>query len=191
MADMNITSGGTYKLEKNFTGTITIATSSAVTLDGTNASNLSNVEIIASSNVVDLTIKNLTATNGTGSVIKFGSGTDNKLTLIGTNKLKTSDIWAAVVNVGGGLTIAGNGALDVTPGSQGSGIGYNSYGNSNANIIINGGRITATADLGAGIGSGSNGSIGNITVNTVSVNATSNWGKGIGAGYCGSAGKRS
>ena len=189
MADMNITSSGTYKIEKNFTGTITIATSSAVTLDGTNASNLSNVKIVASSNVADLTIKNLNATNESGNVIKFGSGAGNKLTLIGTNKLKTSDIWAAVVHVGGGLTINGTGSLDVTPGSQSSGVGSNSYESSNANIVINGGRITATSDLGAGIGSGSNGSIGNITINAVSVNATSNWGKGIGAGYYGSAGK--
>ena len=189
MADLNITSGGTYKIENNFTGTITIATSSAVTLDGTNASNLSNVKIVASSNVANLTIKNLTVTNSTNSVIKFGSGTGNKLTLIGINTLKSSDTWAAIVHVGGGLTINGTGSLNVIPGSQSSGIGSNSYESSNANIVINGGRIIATGDLGAGIGSGSNGSIGNITVNTVSVNATSNWGKGIGAGYYGSAGK--
>ncbi|MBE8953894.1 MAG: calcium-binding protein, partial [Quinella sp. 1Q7] len=183
-----VTAGGTYKIASGFTGTITIDTTAAVTIDGTNAGALTDVNIFAKSSTANLTIKNLTVTNETGSVIRFGSGTGNKLTLAGTNSLKTSDTWAAVVNVGGGLTIGGSGSLNVTAGTQGPGIGINSYDDSTANIIINGGTITATADMGAGIGSGSNGSIGNITINAVSVNTTSIWGKGVGAGYGGSAG---
>ncbi|MBQ6297332.1 MAG: hypothetical protein IJK81_06530 [Selenomonadaceae bacterium] len=182
----NITAGGTYTIAKDFSGTITINTTDAVTIDGTDTGDLKNVRIVTSSAIADLTIKNLNITNDTGGAITFSSSTDNKLTLAGKNVLKTSDTWAAVVNIGGGLTIDGTGSLDVTSGSQGSGIGYNSYGNSTANLTINGGTITATADTGAGIGSGFYGVVGNITINSGNVTATSEDGAGIGAGCNGS-----
>ena len=183
-----ITTGGTYTIDKNFTGTITINTTEAVSLDGTNSGNLEKVKIITQSTTANLTIKNLNITNETGGAITFGNATGNKLTLAGKNVLKTSDTWAAVVNIGGGLTIDGTGSLDVTAGTQGSGIGFRSYDNSTANLIINGGNITVTAHKGASIGSGCNGSIGNITINGGTVTAASEDGASIGAGFYGSVG---
>lgn len=49
--------GGTYKIAKNFSGTIRINTSDAVTIDGTSAGNLSNVQIITLKETANLTIK--------------------------------------------------------------------------------------------------------------------------------------
>ena len=186
----NIKRGGTYTIAKGFSGFIRINTTEAVVIDGTSAGNLDNIQISTYSDTADLTINNLKINNDSiGSVIIFGTGTGNKLTLTGNSVLKTSNIWAAVVNIGGGLTINGKGSLDVTAGSQGPGIGCNSYSDSNANITINGCNITATTNMGAGIGSGANGSIGNITVNGGNFNIISTWGADIGAGYQGSAGK--
>ena len=97
--DSNITAGGTYTIADGFTGTIKINTTEAVTIDGGSAGNLSDVKIITDSTTANLTIKNLSVTNATGSVITFGNGSGNKLKLKGTNTLQTSDTWAAVVNV--------------------------------------------------------------------------------------------
>ena len=188
-ADNNaVTTGGTYTIAEGFTGTITINTAAAVTIDGTGAGNLSDIDIFTRLTTADLTIKNLNITNETGSVITFGSGTGNKLTLAGTSNLQTSDTWAAVVNVGSGLIVDGSGALNLTAGTQGSGIGYNSYGDSTANIIIKNGSITTSTSMGAGIGSGSNGSIGNISITGGTVVASSEWAAGVGAGWSGTVG---
>ncbi len=187
-----IQNGGTYTIAKNFTGTITLDTTEVVTIDGLSAGNLKNVNVVTKSANSNLTIKDLTVTNESGSVVTFGTGTNNKLTLAGKNDLKTSDTWAAVINIGGGLTIDGTGSLDVTAGSQGAGIGFNSYADSSANITINGGTITTSClDLGhgAGIGSGCNGSIGNISIGgSAKITSTSYDGAGIGSGDGGSCG---
>ncbi|MBQ4403329.1 MAG: hypothetical protein II857_02855, partial [Selenomonadaceae bacterium] len=182
----NIKRGGTYTIAAGFAGTIRINTTEPVTIAGTE--NFKDVHIAVYSDTADLTIKNLKITNTSGGVITFGSGTANKLTLVGANTLKTSDTWAAVVNVGGGLTIDGTGSLNVTAGAQGSGIGYRSGEKSSANITINGGTITAKTSLGAGIGSGSSGSVGNISINGGTLEANSNKGAAIGSGYKGSVG---
>lgn len=184
----NIKHDGTYTISAGFTGAIRINTTEAVTIDGASAGNLENVRIIAYADTADLTIKDLTVVNESDSVITFGSGSDNKLMIVGANDLKTSDTWTAVVDVGGGLTIDGKGSLNVTAGSQGSGIGYASYANSTANLTINGGTITATANKGAGIGSGCDGSIGNITINGGTITAKADCGAGIGSGWIGSVG---
>ncbi|MBR1647520.1 MAG: hypothetical protein IJ685_12200 [Selenomonadaceae bacterium] len=184
-----ITRGGTYTIAKNFTGTINIDTTDAVTIDGTSAGSLKDVRILKVSSNADLTIKNLNVTNERSSTIDF-IGTDNKLTLAGKNVLKTSNTWAAVVNVGYGLTIDGTGSLDVTAGKQGAGIGTDSFEeHDTANVIINGGSITTTTNKGAGIGSGCGGSIGNITINGGTVTATADTGAGIGSGMDGSSEK--
>ena len=140
-----ISRGGTYKIAKKFSGTIRINTKDAVTIDGTSAGNLSDVQIVTLNETANLTIKNLNVTNEERGVIIFGAGKGNKLTLAGTNTLKTSDVWAAVVNVGGGLTVDGKGALNLTAGYQGSGLGSESYGKSKADITIKNGSCPCTA----------------------------------------------
>ncbi|MBR6888052.1 MAG: hypothetical protein IKN16_06355 [Selenomonadaceae bacterium] len=182
----NIKHGGTYTIAAGFSGTIRINTPDPVTIVGNDT--FADVHIAVYSDTTDLTIKDLNIANTSGGVITFGSGAANKLTLVGANTLKTADTWAAVVNVGGGLTIDGTGSLNVTAGAQGSGIGYRSGGKSSANITINGGTITAEASLGAGIGSGSSGSVGNISINGGTLEANSEKGAAIGSGYKGSVG---
>ena len=183
-----ISRGGTYKIAKKFSGTIRINTKDAVTIDGSSAGNLSNVQIVTLNETANLTIKNLKVTNEERGVIIFGAGKGNKLTLAGTNTLKTSDVWAAVVNVGGGLTVDGKGALNLTAGSQGSGLGSESYGKSKADITIKNGSITTATDMGAGIGSGVEGSIGNIKITGGTLNTKSSRAVGVGKGYKGEVG---
>ena len=183
-----ISRGGTYKIAKNFSGTIRISTSDAVTIDGTNAGNLSDVQIVTIKENANLTIKNLKVTNAENSVITFGAGKNNKLTLTGTNILKTFDVWAAVVNVGGGLTVNGKGSLNLTAGSQGSGIGLDSDDDRKSDITIKNGSITTVTELGAGIGSGAGGSIGNIKITGGTLNTTSTKAAGVGKGWNGSVG---
>ena len=183
-----ISRGGTYKIAKNFSGTIRINTKDAVTIDGSSAGNLSGVQIVTLNETANLTIKNLNVTNEERGVIIFGAGKENKLTLAGTNTLKTSDAWAAVVNVGGGLTVDGKGALNLTAGSQGSGLGSESYGKSKADITIKNGSITTATDMGAGIGSGVEASIGNIKITGGTLNTKSSRAVGVGKGYKGEVG---
>lgn len=183
-----ISRGGTYKIAKNFSGTIRISTSDAVTIDGTNAGSLSGVQIVTIKENANLTIKNLKVTNAENSVITFGAGKNNKLTLTGTNILKTSDVWAAVVNVGGGLTVNGKGSLNLTAGSQGSGIGLDSGDDRKSDIMIKNGSIITVTELGAGIGSGAGGSIGNIKITGGTLNTTSTKAAGVGKGWNGSVG---
>lgn len=180
--------GGTYKIAKNFSGTIRIHTSDAVTIDGTSSGNLNNVQIVTIKETANLTIKNLNVTNEENGVITFGTGKSNKLTLTGTNTLKTSDAWAAVVNVGGGLTVDGKGTINLTAGLQGSGIGLESGNKSKADITIKNGTISTVTDLGAGIGSGAEGSIGNIKITGGTLNTTSTRAVGVGKGWNGSVG---
>ena len=202
MSEMKITSGGTYSIVSDYTGTIIINTTDAVTIDGTNAGALSNVNITVNSKTANLKIKDLNITNSSGSIIKFGTGKDNKLTLAGTNTLKTKDNYFSAINNGGGLTIDGEGILNVTA-KDGAAIGSNAY-NDDANldimsplgdIIINGGTINAKAGYGAAIGSGAGNysvkynsslnSVGDIIVNGGNVTATSSNGAGIGTGWYG------
>lgn len=128
------------------------------------------------------------------SLIKF-QGSNNVLTLKGSNKItigeKTGSSRSlyekALVNVGQGLTIEGNGSLEFHEGwykpylMKGAIIGSDYGEASTANITINSGKIITSADPtnaftnaetvpygdlhGAVIGSGWNGSIGNIAVN--------------------------
>ena len=187
----NITAGGHYVLPENFIGTITINTTEAVTIDGTSAGELKSVNIVVNSATANLTIRNLNIANKVGNVIKFGSDTDNKLTLIGTNKLVTSAEHEAGIHVGGGLTINGEGALDVQAQGTygGAGIGNDRTETSYADIKINGGTITASGIGGAGIGSGQYSSIGNIAISgSANVTALSKYGAGIGSGEGSSSG---
>ena len=107
IGNSRITVGGTYTIEQGFSGTITINTTEPVTLDGAEAGELSDVKIITYFENADLTIKDLkVASTLEANLIKFGTGTDNKLTVLGNNVLSNSKSQEkAGINVGGGLTI--------------------------------------------------------------------------------------
>ena len=184
-----ITKGGLYKIAKGFKGTIKISTTDAVTLDGADAGNLENVHIKVASKNADLTIKDLNITNEySGNVIALGKGKKNKLTLSGTNNLTCH--YTTLINIGGGLTIDGDGSLKFE--STGNCIGT-SYKNSKANLAILGGNITAHVnDYGvySAIGAGTDASMGDILIGgNATVEADGGcYGAGIGSGYDSSVG---
>ncbi|MBE8955211.1 MAG: hypothetical protein SR2Q5_06055 [Quinella sp. 2Q5] len=214
-----ITDGGTYTIKKGFTGDIIINTTAAVMLDGASAGKLENVYIKTASTTADLTIKDLViVSEAEMSMIKFGSGKNNKLTVLGTNTLtNTESIHAAAVNVGGGLTIDGTGKLNVSIGckeifvdgvgdiyigkdsgiasvsatvaSSGAGIGSDFHEKTAGDITINGGTlVVGVKGAGNAIGGANHGNIGNITINGGNVTAYSESSTGIGAGSDRSAG---
>ena len=189
-----ITSGGDYYIQSGYTGTITINTTSAVTIDGAGAGELSNVNIAVSSTNADLTIKDLNITNDTHqNIIKFGSDTTNKLTIMGSNSIiNTAATSSAGIYIGGGLSIDGDGSLNVEVTGTVTAIGLNFGEKSSADININGGKfiITSSDYSGAGIGSGVQGSIGNITIggNAYIQVTSSTFGAGIGSALFGSVG---
>lgn len=64
----------------------------------------------------------------------------------------------------GGLTVDGKGTLNLTAGSQGSGIGSGA-GGSIGNIKIKGGTFNITSARASGVGAGWSGSVGKILFN--------------------------
>lgn len=202
----NIDTDGIYNLASDFTGTIKInAQNVKIVGSGTN----NDVQIIGrAGGGQNLWIENLNISNSANlSAIKF-QGSNNTLVVGGSNSLTGGGETAAVINVGGGLTIqgtdlnTGNGYRTTKPPSDsltvmntnsgGAGIGSNANG-SGGNVNIGTG-IVLTVDYsgtGAAIGSGAGGSIGMIQTNydayPLTVN-TSN-GNAIGYGDGGSAGE--
>ena len=189
--DYTINGGGIYKIAAGYTGTITINTPYSVTLDGSAAGNLRNVQINVTTANAILNLSNLIISNSTSSVIDFGTTTGGTLNVLAdtANNLSTSGTYAAI-RVGNGLTIGGTGTLTASTTGTGAAIGTNANENSTATIAIsNNTLINATATNGAAIGSGENGSIGAINISNGQINATSsNFGAGIGSGYGGSVG---
>ncbi|MBO4779354.1 MAG: hypothetical protein J5497_01830, partial [Selenomonadaceae bacterium] len=177
--DATINQDGVYVIKAGFSGTIKIegdaknvkiigakdangytVTLNEVFIDATKASDL-NLWI------EDLDIRNQKVGNNSGKIIAFGSSTGNTLTLKGDNNLvsdlASSGAQGAVVDIGGGLTIIGDGKLTIEEyNGIGTGIGSGNYSNTNGNINI-GGNVTINVVLysvGAGIGSGLSGTIG-------------------------------
>ena len=178
--DTTISTGGTYTLASDYTGTITIETSDAVTLIGTEGSSPLAAQIVTGTTAANLTVNGLNLTS-TGNAIRFGSG-GGTLTLIGNNYLTTSGANSAALNIGGGLTITGAGYLTATAPGYGAGVGTD-YGEiTTAGLTVTNGIITATSNYGAGVGSGFQSSIGTIAISGGTVNATGNSGAGIGSG---------
>ena len=178
--DVTISAGGTYNIASGYAGTITVDTSDAVILVGTEGNTPLAAQIVTGTAAADLTISGLNLTN-TGNPIRFGAG-GGTLTLIGNNVLTTTGANSAALNIGGGLTITGTGNLTVTAPGYGAGVGTD-YGEvTTANLTVTSGTVTATSNYGAGVGSGFQSSIGTITISGGVVNATSSSGAGIGSG---------
>ncbi|MBR1580836.1 MAG: hypothetical protein IJ668_10160 [Selenomonadaceae bacterium] len=194
---------GVYQFAEGFSGTVKIeSTAKNVRIIGA-GSQLSNVYIDASAVtdanlwIEDLNIRSTVNAN----VIKFGSSTNNYLTVKGENTLVNTyssySAGSAVINVGGGLNIIGDGSLTVqlTGGyANSAAIGSNRFQNLSSSAINIGGNVTIDAYAkfgGAGIGSGQKGSIGNIFIGgkaTVGSSTGLEDVTGIGKGYNGSVG---
>lgn len=141
-------------------GTLTLSGSSAtdcivvdgvanLTLDGVNVTfndgNDGNDGTVSSGDTTDL--------NPGTCALSLGENANVTLTLAGENTLQSGVGQAGIfVPENASLTIGGEGMLNVTGGKHAAGIG-GGYRESNVNIIINGGTVTANGgDGGAGIG---------------------------------------
>ena len=186
---VTIDKAGTYTIPTGFSGEIIIATTDAVTIDGTGKTSLNGMTITTTVENVNLTIKNLNIADTAGSVITLGTGTLNKLTFAGDSTLSTTAESAAAINVGGGVAI--NSTSDATltvSATNGAAIGTDAASVDAPDITISAlGSITATATQGAAIGSGNTGKVGNINIQNTTINATANEGAGIGSGRTGAS----
>lgn len=197
----DITNDGVYLISSGYSGTISIqnGASNVKLQQETPSVALSEVYINGpTSGNMNLWIEDLNITNtGNQSAICFG-GTDNFLTIKGTNVLTSKASTKAVIDIGGGLTIEGSSTsvLNVTSkGSYGALIGT-SGSVPDASIVINGGTYNLTSQnnsSGAGIGSGDGSTIGDITINKgelhVALNGNSSLtGAAIGSGVSGGVG---
>lgn len=140
---------------------------------------------------------NIISENYYYSPVEVHSGASADITLVGNNVL-TAEMYLAGIFVpsGASVTIGGNGTLEVTGGSEGSGAGIGGDADNNdqermssGDITINGGKITAASyDSAAAIGSSSSGNAGKIVINGGTVTAT-NYASAAGIGsYIGDAG---
>lgn len=156
------------------------------------------VQVLVLSNVTsEVTLSNLTlaATNSHQCAFSLEGDAVVSLFLAGANSL-ASGMLRAGLEVAAGQTLFvthapgdASGALTVTGGSGGAGIGGSSDGTSGT-ITISGGTVTATGDRGgAGVGGGEKGICGTVSINGGTVTATGGeYGAGIGGGSDGGEG---
>ena len=177
---------GCYMLPRNFNGTINVSAQNVKFIQEDPTIALQDVCIVTSSRGnTNLWIDNLNiqrAANNAASIIKF-QGSGNVLTLknntVFSNSNSIGRSETAFINVGQGLTIEGDGAIDFSEKSTnswsgGAFIGSDLSEQSTADIVINSGTFTTSSSSvscpwgttqGAVIGSGGSGSIGNIIIN--------------------------
>jgi len=135
------------------------------------------------------------------SFVRFGSGTLNNLYLKNSNVVEsyTKNGYAgssslsktALIHIGGGLSINGDGSLVMSRqigGARGAFIGTDADEASSANLVINSGTLKGSSTEGAAIGSGNGGSMGDITINGGTIYVSNAFGTGIGTGVSGSVG---
>ena len=150
----------------------------------------------------------LAMTDGKWYYVPDDATITNRITVMGNVNLILGD--GATLTASEGITVQGSansltiwaqstdpaamGKLTATADSDAAGIGGSgSIGGDGGNITINGGVVTASSSIGAGIGGGATASTGGnnagdggtITINGGVVTASSNSGAGIGGGYGG------
>ena len=172
--------------------TLTLSGAGPFTLSGTNEWGM--VRVVVSANVTStVTLSNLTlrATSNNQCAFELGTNANVSLFLTGTNTLASGATQAGLA-VAAGRTLSitntpgdGAGALTVTGGDRGAGIGGGEGGDSGT-VMISGGTVTALGGYqGAGIG-------GTVTISGGTLTATGGWdgngGAGIGGGYGGTGG---
>ncbi len=194
--DFTVT-GGVYGTDYTYddsTGTLTVLTGTALTIEGTGNATTDKIKI-GNGITANVTIKNVnidvSSTSG-ACAFEVGDGATLNLTLDGANTLKSGNDCAGLqVGEGETLIITENstGYLNATGGYFAAGIG-GGYDGSGGTIDINAGFVTAIGGIGAaGIGGGRNGSGGNIDINGGFVTAIGrNASAGIGGGRNGSGG---
>ena len=181
-ATYTIDKGGAYDVSGLRGFTLNITTDEEIALVG-NGGTLTDFHVNVSNTSANLYIKDLKISNTTNaSTFAFGSGSDNKLHLIGTGNsiVNTNHGTAADINVGGGLTICGTGSLsiNITPvgtrtDASGAVIGSDANGSCGAITVDNGVNLSVISNAsssskfmhGALIGSGSGGKCGDRTIN--------------------------
>lgn len=185
--EVTLTSGSTGNINANPIK-ITVAGTYTIEGTGTTIANAITVELSNTTDVADITIKNvhIEKTGYNECPFDIAKGTVN-LTLEGENILKAGDYRA-------GLQVANDSKLVITQGStgtltargggNGAGIGGGYYG-SGGTITIEGGTVEAKGgDYGAGIGGGYSGSGGTITIKGGTVTAEGGYkGADIGRGF--------
>ena len=171
--------------------TITATVGRSATIDLTNASgdfNAIDNDVLKGSTSHTLTIADGAAItlNGatiTGGIVCEGTAT---ITLVGTNSVSVVPYNKAGIQIGGSgttLTIRGDGSLTANGGDQSAGIGLGRTWDDNAtggSIVIEGGTVTASGDIGIGIGTVGNSqtaAIDGISIKGGTVNAS------LGKGY--------
>ena len=198
VATYAITTSGVYQLGTSCANCRILVNAPNVELRGSGGQNL-NVYVECMGTNTSLWLNNYDISLNRGAVgdvaaVRFSYGSGNTLNLVGNSLLELTSGTKATINVGGGLTIYGDGALTATRTNGFTGgalIGSDANETSNANITINSGTLTLESNqLGAAIGCGDNGSIGNITINggrirTVSGSHAAGIGVGRGNGSVG------
>lgn len=149
--------------------TVTATVERSATIDLTDATvdfTAINNDVLTGSTSHTVTIAdgaNITLNNATitGGIVCDGSAT---ITLVGTNSVNVNNVSVspkfktAGIQIGGSgttLTIRGDGSLTATGGSQAAGIGLGRTWDDNAtggSIVIEGGTVNASGDIGIGIG---------------------------------------
>ena len=146
-------------------------------------------------NTVVLSNLTLRTTIADQCVFALGQNANVSLVLAGTNTLASGSGRAGIeVTTGRTLSITNApgddaGALRVTGGDYGAGIGGD-YGSTGGTVDIHGGTVAATGgDRSAGIGGGRGGTGGTVTIHGGTVTAEGGrWGTGIGGGDEGNGG---
>ena len=196
----SISANGIYRFAPDYTGTLTI-TAPTVEIMGPEDGTILNDVYIVDNGLEDLYLKDVSIVNKSGKdkpTIKFDSSASNTLHLLGVNNISEDGIYtdlpetewgtygpgkvSACINVGGGLSVVGNGSLAIksTYHNGGAIIGsddgnWSNYitgtdFNSNCGNIVLGQGITLEIEVkansgGAGIGSGGGGaSCGDILI---------------------------
>ena len=190
LSGSSITADGIYVIPSGFSGTVTVASGvkNVEIRQADPGAELRDVYIVGpAGGGANIWINNLNIHNTRdGSIIKF-QGSNNYLTLVGDNTINytgTIDYNKAVINMGDGLTLEGEGSLNIrnTGNMSCAGIGVDQGQYTSGSIVINSGTYDIFINNdGAGIGTSINSTMGDITINGGTVKVSSVTGAGIGS----------
>ncbi|MGN0078225.1 MAG: hypothetical protein ACI36V_05495 [Coriobacteriales bacterium] len=196
--ELDVSQGGITITATGYTigGGSETAYTGAYTITNTAAEAAGN-GIVVASGTHEITLKDasIDMSEADGAcAFEIAPGASVKLTLAGTNSLKSGDDKAALqVEEQEGtaaellITKVSTGSLECVGGDSAAGIGGGDRGSAGI-VSVAGGSIKATGGFsGAGIGGGNRGNGGTVTITGGAVDVTAgNYGAGIGGGYGGS-----
>jgi len=189
LSGSSITADGIYVIPSGFSGTVTVASGvkNVEIRQADPGAELRDVYIVGpAGGGANIWINNLNIHNTRdGSIIKF-QGSNNYLTLVGDNTINytgTIDYNKAVINMGDGLTLEGEGSLNIrnTGNMSCAGIGVDQDQYTSGSIVINSGTYDIfISNDGAGIGTSVSSTMGDIIINGGTIKTVSTTGAGIG-----------